>query len=214
MKMLSFNTVSLLFTAFMFAFTNRGTAQGPGGGVPGARLATVETSMGTFEIELYAADAPKTVENFVTLAERKYFDGVRFHRVVRNFVIQTGDPNTKDKKKIELWGQGGVTASGGELVDELDPGTPSYKAGYMKGVVAMANKSRPSTGTSQFFIMLRDNTTLPKNYTIFGKVIKGIEVVEKIGQVDIDPQPDGRPKVDVIVKKIRIMHSGAPTPKK
>lgn len=213
MNQLSFIAVSLLFATLMFAFTNRSAAQGPGGGVPGAHLAVVETSMGNFEIDLYAADAPKTVENFIKLAERKYFDGVRFHRVVRNFVIQTGDPNSKDKKKVELWGQGGESAWGKEFADELNPNTPSYKAGYMKGVVAMANKG-PNTNTSQFFIMLRDNTTLPKNYTIFGKVVKGIEVVEKIGQVEIDPQPDGRPKVDVVVKKIRIMHSGGPTPKK
>jgi cyclophilin family peptidyl-prolyl cis-trans isomerase len=213
MNQLSFIAVSLLFATLMFAFTNRSAAQGPGGGVPGAHLAVVETSMGNFEIDLYAADAPKTVENFIKLAERKYFDGVRFHRVVRNFVIQTGDPNSKDKKKVELWGQGGESAWGKEFADELNPNTPSYKAGYMKGVVAMANKG-PNTNTSQFFIMLRDNTTLPKNYTIFGKVVKGIDVVEKIGQVEIDPQPDGRPKVDVVVKKIHIMHSGGTAPKK
>lgn len=213
MKQLSFIAVSLLFATLMFAFTNRSAAQGPGGGVPGANLAVVETSMGAFEIDLYAADAPKTVENFVKLAARKYFDGVRFHRVVRNFVIQTGDPNSKDKKKVEVWGQGGESAWGKEFADELNPNTPSYKAGYMKGVVAMANKG-PNTNTSQFFIMLRDNTTLPKSYTIFGKVVKGMDVVEKIGQVEIDPQPDGRPKVDVIVKKIRILHSGGPAPKK
>lgn len=213
MNQQSFAAISLLFVVPMFAFTYRGAAQGPGGGVPGAHRAIVETSMGNFEIDLYAEDAPKTAENFMKLAERKYFDGVRFHRVVRNFVIQTGDPNSKDKKKMELWGQGGESAWGKEFADELNPTTPSFKAGYMKGVVAMANKG-PNTNTSQFFIMLRDNTTLPKNYTIFGKVTKGIEVVEKIGQVDIDPQPDGRPKTDVVVKKIRIMHSGGPAPKK
>ncbi|MEO8168341.1 MAG: peptidylprolyl isomerase, partial [bacterium] len=199
----SIGPVSLVFIVGMFAFMTRGAAQGPGGGVPGAHLAVVETSMGNFEIELYADDAPKTVENFLKLAERKYFDGVRFHRVVRNFVIQTGDPNSKDKKKMDLWGQGGESAWGKEFADELNPKTASYKAGYMKGVVAMANKG-PNTNTSQFFVMLRDNTTLPKNYTMFGKVVKGIDVVEKIGQVGIDPEPDGRPKVDVVVNKIRI----------
>lgn len=174
-------------------------------------VATVETSLGTFEIQLYAADAPKTVENFVKLAEKKFFDGQRFHRVAKNFVIQAGDDKSKDVKKKSEWGTGGKSIWGKEFEDELNPSTPSYQAGYLRGVVAMANRG-PNTNTSQFFIMLRDNPNLPKAYTIFGKVTKGMEVVEKIGQVEIEPvmgPNDGCPRVDVVMKKVRIVQASS-----
>jgi len=167
-------------------------------------VAVIETSMGTIEAELYRADAPKTVENFVKLAEKKYFDGVIFHRVSKGFVIQGGDPTGTGSGGKSIWGK--------EFDDELNPNTPSYKEGYKKGVLAMANRG-PNTNTSQFFVMLRDITTLPKNYTIFGKVIKGQGVVDKIGQVDITPQmgpTDGKPKVDIVMKKVIIRREGGP----
>lgn len=169
-------------------------------------IAVIETSMGTVEVELYRSDAPKTVENFVKLAEKNYFDGQRFHRVSRNFVIQAGDEKSKDEKKMSEWGTGGRSIYGKEFEDELDSKTPSYKEGYKKGVLAMANRG-PNTNTSQFFIMLRDNMGLPKNYTIFGKVINGMDVVDKIGAVEIIPlmgPADGRPKEDVMLKKVTI----------
>jgi cyclophilin family peptidyl-prolyl cis-trans isomerase len=172
--------------------------------------AVLETSMGTFEVELYPQDAPKTVENFVKLAEKKFFDGMRFHRVSKGFVIQIGDDKSKDTAKVAQWGKGGKSIWGKEFEDELNPNAPSYKEGYKKGVMAMANRGR-NTNTSQFFIMLVDKVTMPKNYTIFGKVIKGQEVVDKIGDVEIIPvmsQNDGRPKVDVILKKITVKPAG------
>ena len=174
---------------------------------PKNQYALVETSMGTFEFELYGADAPKTVENFVGLAKKKYFDGMRVHRVAKGFVIQTGDDKSKDPSKVNEWGTGGKSIWGKEFADELNPNTPSYKAGYTKGVVAMANRG-PNTNTSQFFVMLADLERMPKNFTIFGKVIKGMDVVEKIGQVEIIPgmgPTDGRPKTDVLIKKITII---------
>ena len=172
-------------------------------------IAVIETSMGTIEAELYRADAPKTVENFVKLAEKKYFNGIIFHRVSKGFVIQGGDPTGT--------GSGGKSIYGGDFADELDPKAPSYKAGYVKGVLAMANRG-PNTNTSQFFIMLQDAPRMPKNYTIFGKVIKGIEVVDKIGEVEIVPQMgarDGKPKVDIVMKSVAIRREPAGTsPKK
>lgn len=164
--------------------------------------AVIETSMGTIEAKLSPNDAPKTVENFVGLAEQKYFDGVIFHRVSKGFVIQGGDPTGTGSGGKSIWGK--------EFEDELNPQTPSYKEGYTKGVLAMANRG-PNTNTSQFFIMLRDIPSMPKNYTIFGKVVKGMDVVEKIGQVDITPQMgpnDGRPKVDVVMKEVTIRREG------
>lgn len=168
-------------------------------------IAVIATSMGTFEIQLYRNDAPKTVENFVRLAEKKYFDGMRFHRIAKGFVIQTGDPLSKDPSKAAQWGTGGESIYGKAFEDELNPNTPSAKEGYKKGVVAMANRG-PNTNTSQFFVCLQD-ARLPHNYTIFGKVMKGMDVVEKIGQVEIIPlmgPMDGRPKSDVIIKKVTI----------
>jgi peptidyl-prolyl cis-trans isomerase A (cyclophilin A) len=173
----------------------------------------LETTMGTFEIELYRTDAPKTVDNFVRLAEKKFFDGTRVHRVVPGFVIQMGDEKSKDLKRMAEWGTGGQSASGKPFEDELNPGTRSYRAGYMKGVVAMANPGIPNGNTSQFFVMLENNPGMPKNYTIFGKVVKGMDVVEKIGKVEIIPvrsPGDGRPAQDVVIKKVTIHRDGAP----
>lgn len=207
-----FLTLCVIFVAAAFVHDAEAMGQGSAKSTKAAgTIARVETSLGTFDIELYPADAPKTVENFVKLADQKFFDGQRFHRVSKNFVIQAGDDKSKDLRKKNEWGTGGKSIWGREFEDELNPTTPSYRAGYLRGVVAMANRG-PNTNTSQFFIMLRDNTSLPKNYTIFGKVIKGMDVVEKIGQVEIEPvmgPSDGRPKVDVVIKKIRILPSSA-----
>lgn len=136
-----------------------------------ANKAIIETNKGTIELELYSSDAPKTVMNFATLAKRGYYNGLTFHRVEPGFVIQGGDPNGN--------GTGGKSIYGETFEDELDPDTKSYQAGYNAGVLAMANRGSDTNG-SQFFIMLEDNPSLPKAYTIFGKVTKGIDVVRKI----------------------------------
>jgi len=153
---------------------------------------------GQIKVQLYDKDAPKTVENFLRLTNAGYYDCLTFHRVAKGFVIQGGDPTGT--------GSGGDSAFGGPFSDELNANTPSYKTGYVKGVLAMAN-SGPNTNTSQFFIMLGDNTTLPHNYTIFGKVAAGQDVVDKIGQVDITPglgPTDGAPVSKVIITKAAI----------
>lgn len=172
---------------------------------PPAETALLETSLGTIEIELYRADAPKTVENFVKLAQKKFFDGLRFHRVSKGFVIQTGDPLSSDVKSMAKWGTGGKSIYGKEFEDELNPAAPSFQKGYLRGTVAMANHGQ-NTNSSQFFIMLADAPRMPKNYTIFGRVIRGIETVDKIGAVELDPPyaNDGRPKQDVLLKKVTI----------
>jgi cyclophilin family peptidyl-prolyl cis-trans isomerase len=160
--------------------------------------AELQTSKGTMTIQLYETDAPKTVANFVGLAKQGYFDGIIFHRVSKGFVIQTGDPTGT--------GTDGKSIYGGEFEDELNPKAPSYQEGYMRGVVAMANRG-PNTNLSQFFILLRDAPSLPKNFTIFGKVVNGMEVADSIAAVDIIPQmgpTDGRPKVDVVLEKVSI----------
>ncbi|MEK6755145.1 MAG: peptidylprolyl isomerase [Bacteroidota bacterium] len=162
-------------------------------------IAELGTSKGSMEIELYHADAPKTVENFVGLAEQGYFDGLIFHRISKGFVIQTGDSMGT--------GEGGRSIYGKECEDELNPNTPSYQVGYKRGVVAMANRG-PNTNLSQFFIVLQDAPWLQKNYTIFGKVVKGMEVADSIAAVEIIPQmgpSDGKPKVDLVLNRVRVL---------
>jgi undecaprenyl-diphosphatase len=172
----------------------------------------VLTSKGTITIELYGQDAPKTVANFLTLVGRKYYDGTLIHRVARDFVVQMGDPTTRDRKARNEWGRGGETATGEPLMDELNDSAPSARRGYRPGIVAMARKSAPNTGTSQFFICLEKASALPYQYTIFGSVIDGMEVVTKIGSVEVEPGPlgdtDGTPKSPIVVKNIRLHVSG------
>ncbi|HMS22408.1 MAG TPA: peptidylprolyl isomerase [Candidatus Levybacteria bacterium] len=136
-----------------------------------ATKATITTAKGTIQLILYPQDAPKAATNFATLAKNKFYDGLTFHRVEPGFVIQGGDPSGN--------GTGGYSIYGKPFEDELNPETPSYKEGYKEGVLAMAN-SGPNTNGSQFFIMWQDNEQLPHNYTIFGKVTEGMDVVHKI----------------------------------
>lgn len=140
-----------------------------------ASKATIETDKGKIELVLYPQDAPKTVTNFATLAKNGYYDNLTFHRVEPGFVIQGGDPNGN--------GTGGSSIYGQKFEDELNPDTASYKEGYKQGVLAMAN-SGPNTNGSQFFIMLEDNP-LPNQYTIFGKVTAGLDVVRQIAIGDV-----------------------------
>lgn len=150
---------------------------------------TLETNKGTIVFETYDADAPKTVENFVTLATKGFYNNLIFHRVIKGFMIQGGDPTGT-----------GMGGPGYKFADELNPATPSYKAGYVRGTVAMAN-SGPNTNGSQFFIMHQDYP-LPNNYTIFGRVIKGIEVVDAIAN-SATGQGD-RPVTDMVIKKATV----------
>lgn len=143
-----------------------------------AAKGTINTGKGIIEVEFYPQDAPKTVMNFATLAKNKFYDGLKFHRVEPGFVIQGGDPLSKDEDPSND-GTGGSSIYGGKFADELNPETESYKAGYVEGTLAMAN-SGPNTNGSQFFIMWEDKTDLPKNYTIFGKVTTGMDVVQKM----------------------------------
>ncbi len=131
---------------------------------------TIETNKGTIVFETYDADAPATAKNFIDLANKGFYNGVIFHRVIPGFMIQGGDPTGT-----------GTGGPGYKFADELNPATDSYKKGYVKGTVAMAN-SGPDTNGSQFFIMHADYP-LPHNYTIFGQVTKGLDVVDAIANV-------------------------------
>lgn len=133
------------------------------------KTATIKTDLGNIDVELYATAAAKTVMNFATLANRGYYNNLTFHRV-ESWVIQGGDPSGN--------GTGGVSIYGPVFEDEIDPNNELYKAGYVRGTLAMANRG-PNTNGSQFFIIKTD-TPLQPNYTIFGKVTSGMEVVDQV----------------------------------
>jgi cyclophilin family peptidyl-prolyl cis-trans isomerase len=156
------------------------------------RNAVIKTNMGTIRFELLEADAPKTTENFITLAERGYYDGVIFHRVIKGFMIQGGDPTGT--------GRGGESAWGGRFKDEIDPRSAVYQRGYKSGTVAMANAG-PNTNGSQFFIMHVDYP-LPPSYTIFGRVTEGQDVVDAIASSARDR--NDKPLSEVKMEKVTI----------
>jgi cyclophilin family peptidyl-prolyl cis-trans isomerase len=163
--------------------------------------------MGSFAVELYGTDAPKTVENFLALVRRKVYNGTHVHRVAKNFIIQMGDPLSKDLRSKSEWGKGGETATGAPLPEELDKTLPSAQEGYRKGIVAMARKQASGTGTSQFFVSLDQAINLPYTSTIFGNVIDGLEVIEAMSAVDVEPGPlgdaDGIPKKPIRITSIQ-----------
>ena len=155
----------------------------------GMHIVTLSTSLGDVSFETYDADAPRAVNNFLTLSKKGFYNNVIFHRVIKGFMIQGGDPLGN-----------GTGGPGYTFVDELNPSTSSYQAGYKKGVVAMANAG-PNTNGSQFFIMLADYP-LQRNYTIFGKVVSGQEVVDKIGLLQTNAQD--RPAVPPVIKSVKV----------
>jgi cyclophilin family peptidyl-prolyl cis-trans isomerase len=145
-----------------------------------------ETSMGNFTIELFEQQAPKTVANFVKLAEKNFYDGVIFHRVIDGFMIQGGDPTGT--------GRGGP---GYQFADEFHPQLRHNS----EGILSMANAG-PNTNGSQFFITLTATPHLDGKHAVFGKVIAGMDVVKKIGKT---PTKAGdRPVTDVVMKTVRI----------
>lgn len=165
----------------------------------GPSFAVIETDKGTIEFELLANDAPKAVENFKLLSERGYYNGVTFHRIVKNFMIQGGDPLGT--------GAGGKSAWGGFFDDEIQKDSPLYQKGlgYKRGIVAMANMGRNTNG-SQFFILHKDYPLAP-NYVIFGRVTKGMDVVDAIAEVPVSRGLDGgmsKPATPPVMKSVTV----------
>src|SRR5215471_11207666 len=161
-------------------------------------IAVLETDDGTIKFELLEDEAPKTAENFRLLAEKGYYNGTIFHRVANGFMIQGGDPNGD--------GTGGRTATGAMLPNEINRTSPLYQGGYRRGLVAMANKGRPETGSSQFFIM-HQTYPLPPSYTMFGRVTEGMNVVDKIASAPTTMNSMGqkdRPVTPVKMNKVYI----------
>ena len=155
-----------------------------------ATKATIKTSMGDIVVKLYADDSPKTVDNFAKLANEGFYNGTKFHRVIKDFMIQGGDPNSKTDN-TNSWGTGGP---GYQFADEFN----THK--LVKGSLAMAN-SGPNTNGSQFFIVTADATSwLDGKHTNFGEVIEGMDIVDAIGNVETDRMD--RPQTPVTVLSI------------
>ena len=149
-------------------------------------IAVFETNHGTFEIELFEDKAPITVKNFIDLAEKGFYDGLIFHRVIDGFMIQGGDPNGT-----------GTGGPGYTIPDELHKDLKHDS----EGVLSMANAG-PNTGGSQFFITLAATPWLDGHHSVFGKVVKGMDVVREIGKVDTDFQD--KPLAKVVMEKVTI----------
>ena len=130
----------------------------------------IKTDFGDVKFSLLPDIAPETVRNFVSLAKKGFYDGTLFHRVIPGFMIQGGDPNTKNSDK-STWGQGGP---GYNLKAEFN------SRSHLRGIVSMARANDPDSAGSQFFIVTSDSTFLDKQYTVFGEVVDGIEVADKI----------------------------------
>ncbi len=156
------------------------------------RTAIIETNKGTIKFELLETDAPRATENFRLLAEKGYYDGVIFHRVIKNFMVQGGDPLGE--------GYGGESAWGGKFDDEIDKSSTLYQGAYQKGIVAMAN-SGPNTNGSQFFIMHIDYP-LPPLYVKFGKVVEGQDVIDQIAEVAVNERD--KPLEKVVMEKVTV----------
>jgi len=135
-------------------------------------VAVIDTTEGQMVIRFWSDVAPKTVENFKKLARQGFYDGTAFHRVVKGFMIQGGDPLTKDAKAEEMWGTGGP---GYKIKAEFS------EKPHVRGVISMARSQNPDSAGSQFFICLGEARFLDRQYTAFGELIKGDDVLGRIG---------------------------------
>jgi len=166
---------------------------------PSSEVAVIKTNEGEMVIEFWSDAAPKTVENFKKLARSGFYDGTTFHRIVKGFMIQGGDPNSKDPAKENSFGQGG----------------PGYKIkaefnnhSHERGVISMARGPDPDSAGSQFFICLAPVARLDGQYTTFGKLIKGDDVLEKIGDTPVTRNSMGensKPTKRVMIESVKIV---------
>lgn len=156
----------------------------------GDQIAVIKTNMGTIKIRLFPIKAPKTVENFVGLIEKNYYNGIIFHRVIPDFMIQGGDPTGT--------GTGGESLWGGKFEDEFHSDLKN-----LRGALSMAN-SGPSTNGSQFFIVQKEGGTdwLDGKHSVFGQVFEGMDVVDAIANVDQDA--NNKPLKDVVMEKVTV----------
>ncbi|MFH1612102.1 MAG: peptidylprolyl isomerase [bacterium] len=158
-------------------------------------FAVMKTNLGDVAFELFFKDAPVTVQNFVKLSQEGFYDGVKFHRVIKDFMIQSGDPNSKD----DDWSNDGQGGPGYAFKDEIN----QHK--LIKGSLAMAN-SGPDTNGSQFFVVTADSTPwLDGKHTAFGQIVEGMETILAIENVETDKTQGDHPINDVVIESIQIV---------
>jgi len=147
-------------------------------------VAVITTTEGSMILEFWPDVAPKTVENFKKLANQGFYDGTAFHRIIKGFMIQGGDPLSKDASKEDYWGTGGP---GYQIKAEFNDRS------HQRGVISMARSSNPDSAGSQFFICDGNASFLDHQYTAFGKLIKGDDVLAKIASTPVGPSNSGEP---------------------
>ena len=167
---------SVVIGALVWVFTVGGSSAAEKAAPPSAETlkspkATIKTKFGDMEVKFYPDVAPKHVENFLTLAKSGFYNGTIFHRVIPGFMIQGGDPNTKDPNKADTYGMGGPNHRVKAEFNSIP---------HRRGIVSMARTNDPNSAGSQFFIVVKDSNFLDGQYTVFGEVVKGIEVADKI----------------------------------
>ena len=166
-------------------------------------VAVIKTNEGDMVVQFWTDAAPNTVENFKKLARQGFYDGTIFHRIVKGFMIQGGDPNSKDPAKENSYGQGGP---GYNLKAEFNDHS------HDRGVISMARGPDPDSAGSQFFICLAAVHRLDHQYTTFGKLIKGQDVLEKIGEIEVTRNSMGEPSKPtkrVVIESIKIVPAGS-----
>ncbi len=193
--------LALLFGAATFAAEEKKEEKTPMN--PSNEVAVIKTSEGDMVVQFWTDAAPNTVDNFKKLARQGFYDGTIFHRIVKGFMIQGGDPNSKDPAKENSYGQGGP---GYNIKAEFNdhPHDP--------GVISMARSADPDSAGSQFFICLAPIHRLDHQYTTFGKLIKGEDVLEKIGNTPVERNAQGemsKPTKRVTINKIDIVPAGS-----
>jgi peptidyl-prolyl cis-trans isomerase B (cyclophilin B) len=162
-------------------------------------VAVIKTSEGDMVVQFWTDAAPNTVENFKKLARQGFYDGTIFHRIVKGFMIQGGDPNSKDPSKESSYGEGGP---GYKIKAEFNDHS------HERGIISMARSSDPDSAGSQFFICLASVPRLDHQYTTFGKLIKGDDVLKKIGDTPVTRSSTGensKPTKRVVIESIKIV---------
>jgi peptidyl-prolyl cis-trans isomerase B (cyclophilin B) len=162
-------------------------------------VAVIRTSQGEMVVQFWTDAAPETIANFKKLARAAFYNGTIFHRIVKGFMIQGGDPNTKDPGKVNSYGEG---TAGYRIKAEFNDHL------HDRGVISMAREDQPDTASCQFFICLAPTHRLDHKYTTFGKLIKGLDVLDKIGDTPTVQGPDGnrsKPMQRVTIESIQIV---------
>ncbi len=167
----------------------------------GEEVAVLETDKGRIVLMFFPDKAPKHVERFKMLCGKKFYDGTRFHRCIAGFMIQGGDPNSKDMAKAGMWGMGGYTENGKEMQLTAEFNDISH----VPGILSAARSQDPNSASSQFFIVQGDAKFLDRNYTVYGQVVEGQKVVDEIVKTgDANNNGAVEPSAAIVLKSAKI----------